>query len=72
MILLLLDCPLGERCVNSQVSVLVSVRPLFNLMSDEDGRGDSESLGQAADLANIEVAFARENFRHDSLAPDLR
>ncbi len=32
MILLLLDCPLGERCVNSQVSVLVSVRPLFNLM----------------------------------------
>jgi hypothetical protein len=29
---------------------------------DEDGRGDSESFSQVADLSNVEFAFAGENF----------
>jgi hypothetical protein len=29
---------------------------------DEDGRGDSESSSQVADLSNVEFAFAGENF----------
>jgi hypothetical protein len=30
--------------------------------SDEDGRGDPESLSQAADLSNVEFAFSGEDF----------
>ena len=30
--------------------------------SDEDGRGDSESFSQVANLSNVEFAFAGENF----------
>lgn len=29
---------------------------------DEDGGGDAESLRKAADLSNVEFAFAGENF----------
>jgi hypothetical protein len=39
---------------------------------DEGSRGDFESFRQAADLSNVEVAFAREDFRYNSLASDLR
>jgi hypothetical protein len=51
----------------------IAVRvPLVSFSGDEDGRGDSESLSEAADLPYVEFAFAGEDFGYDSLASDLR
>jgi hypothetical protein len=40
-----------------------SYRPLsfVSWVDDEDGRGDRESLSQAADLSNVELAFAEKS-----------
>ena len=54
-----------DRSCRSHAAVFPSIIRSYGLVSwadNEDGGGDSESLRQAANLSNVEFAFAGEDF----------
>ena len=48
------------------------IKIVYARQSDKDGRRNTEALGKPLDLARIQLSLARQHFRDNALAADLR